>query len=148
EDNMRAKFRQFATEFGMIVIGYSGHDRSIMDTLNTLLHSGSCFPHGIYWCIRDSDTEKLSEQLKNLARFPHFHLIKINGFDEFMAELHYALGCNLQQEVVEPYSALSNKLDRYFSIAEEDDADVQHEIIKRDMNNLADHVRRVNTVSQ
>jgi hypothetical protein len=33
------------------------------------------------------------------------HLIKIDGFDEFMAELHEALGCSLQQEVVEPYSA-------------------------------------------
>lgn len=149
EDNMRAKFRQFATEFGMIVIGYSGHDRSIMDTLNTLLHSGSCFPHGIYWCIRDTDIDNLSEPLKNLARFPHFHLIKISGFDEFMAELHDALNCDLQQEVVEPYSALSNKLDRYFSVSEEDDDDDdQHEIIKRDMNNLADHVRRVNTISQ
>ncbi|EJD6651194.1 SIR2 family protein [Klebsiella pneumoniae] len=149
EDNMRAKFRQFATEFGMIVIGYSGHDRSIMDTLNTLLHSGNCFPHGIYWCIRDSDVENLSEPLKNLARFPHFHLITISGFDEFMAELHNALNCELQQEVVEPYSALSNKLDRYFSVSEDDDDDdEQHEIIKRDMNNLADHVRRVNTISQ
>lgn len=148
EDNMRAKFRQFATEFGMIVIGYSGHDRSIMDTLNTLLHSGTCFPHGIYWCTRDN-VENLPEALKNLARFPHFHLIKINGFDEFMAELHEALGASLQQEVVEPYSALSNKLDRYFSVSEEDgDDDIQHEIIKRDMNNLADHVRRVNTVSE
>ncbi|HCU0800091.1 SIR2 family protein [Citrobacter braakii] len=148
EDNMRAKFRQFATEFGMIVIGYSGHDRSIMDTLNTLLHSGTCFPHGIYWCIRDN-AENLPEPLKNLARFPHFHLIKIDGFDEFMAELHESLGCTLQQEVVEPYSALSNKLDRYFLVSEdEDDDENQHEIIKRDMNNLADHVRRVNTVSQ
>ncbi|MEG6362497.1 MULTISPECIES: SIR2 family protein [Enterobacter cloacae complex] len=148
EDNMRAKFRQFATEFGMIVVGYSGHDRSIMDTLNTLLHSGTCFPHGIYWCVRDG-IDNLPEPLKNLARFPHFHLIKIDGFDEFMAELHEALGCSLQQEVVEPYSALSNKLDRYFLISEDDDDDdSQHTIIRRDMDNLADHVRRVNTVSQ
>lgn len=148
EDNMRAKFRQFATEFGMIVIGYSGHDRSIMDTLNTLLHSGTCFPHGIYWCTRDG-VDNLPEPLKNLARFPHFHLIKIDGFDEFMAELHESLGCSLQQEVVEPYSALSNKLDRYFLVSEDDDDDDnQHEIIRRDMDNLADHVRRVNTVSQ
>ncbi len=148
EDNMRAKFRQFATEFGMIVIGYSGHDRSIMDTLNTLLHSGTCFPHGIYWCTRDG-VDNLPEPLKNLARFPHFHLIKIDGFDEFMAELHESLGCSLQQEVVEPYSALSNKLDRYFLVSEDDDDDdTQHAIIRRDMDNLADHVRRVNTVSQ
>lgn len=149
EDNMRSKFRQFANEFGMIVMGYSGHDRSIMDTLNTLLHSGSCFPHGIYWCTRD-EFEDLPEALKNLARFPRFHLVRINGFDEFMAELHDALGCTLQDEVINPYSALSKKLDRYFSSLEETDGDElsNHYIINNDMINLADHVRRVNSVNQ
>lgn len=149
EDNMRSKFRQFANEFGMIVMGYSGHDRSIMDTLNTLLHSSTCFPHGIYWCTRDK-FDDLPEGVKNLARFPRFHLIEITGFDEFMAELHNAIGCTLQEEVVNPYSALSKKLDKYFSSLEDTDNDElsNHKIINRDMNNLADHVRRVNSVSQ
>lgn len=84
EDNMRSKFRQYASEFGMIVIGYAGNDRSIMDTLNTLLHSDSSFPHGIYWCVRKDAV--LSEELTNLARFPRFHLIEISSFDDFMAE--------------------------------------------------------------
>ncbi|WP_326928847.1 SIR2 family protein [Citrobacter sp. RHBSTW-00887] len=149
EDNMRSKFRQFANEFGMIVIGYSGHDRSIMDTLNTLLHSKTCFPHGIYWCTRDK-FEDLPDGLKNLARFPRFHLIQITGFDEFMAELHLALGCKLQDEVVNPYSALSKKLDKYFISLQDTDVDElsSHPLINSDMINLADHVRQVNSVSQ
>ncbi|MBE3178450.1 SIR2 family protein [Enterobacter cloacae complex sp. P3B] len=149
EDNMRSKFRQFANEFGMIVIGYSGHDRSIMDTLNTLLHSKNCFPHGIYWCTRDK-FEDLPDGLKNLARFPRFHLIQITGFDEFMAELHLALGCKLQDEVVNPYSALSKKLDKYFTSLQDTDGDElsTHPLINSDMINLADHVRQVNSVSQ
>lgn len=149
EDNMRSKFRQFANEFGMIVMGYSGHDRSIMDTLNTLLHSSNCFPHGIYWCTRDK-FEDLPEGVKNLARFPRFHLIEINGFDEFMADLHNAMGCDLQEEVINPYSALSKKLDKYFTSLEDTDGDdlSNHLIINRDMINLADHVRQVNSISQ
>ncbi|HEC1652574.1 TPA: hypothetical protein R1156_004588, partial [Yersinia enterocolitica] len=120
-----------------------------MDTLNTLLHSSNCFPHGIYWCTRDS-FEDLPDGLKNLARFPRFHLIEISGFDEFMAELHNALGCTLQEEVTNPYSALSAKLDKYFSSLEDTDDDElsSHEIINNDMINLADHVRRVNSISQ
>ena len=94
EDNMRTKFRQYANEFGMIVVGYAGNDRSIMDTLNTLLHSDNTFPHGIYWCVR-KDTI-MPEELKNLARFPRFHLIEIEGFDELMAEIHHELGYSLR----------------------------------------------------
>lgn len=145
EDNMRAKFRQYANEFGMIVIGYAGNDRSIMDTLNTLLHSDSCFPHGIYWCVR-KDTP-LSEELTNLARFPRFHLIEISSFDDFMAELHNALGCKLQDEVTNPYLALARKLDKYFpQYTDPDEADNDSEIIKADMNLLASHVRKVDAV--
>ncbi len=148
EDNMRSKFRQYANEFGMIVIGYSGHDRSIMDTLNTLLHSHNCFPHGIYWCIRDDDDSLLSEELKNLARFPRFHLIKITGFDELMAELHDALGCKLQEEVADPYTALSKKLDKYFMSQDDDDDELSsHHVINNDMKSLSDHVRRVHSVN-
>lgn len=145
EDNMRSKFRQYASEFGMIVIGYAGNDRSIMDTLNTLLHSDSSFPHGIYWCVR-KDTV-LSEELTNLARFPRFHLIEISSFDDFMAELHNALGCKLQDEVANPYKALAKKLDRYFpQYTDPDETDNDSEVIKADMNLLASQVRRVDAV--
>lgn len=145
EDNMRTKFRQYANEFGMIVIGYAGNDRSIMDTLNTLLHSDNTFPHGIYWCVR-KDTI-MPEELKNLARFPRFHLIEIEGFDELMAEIHHELGYSLQQEVADPYSALSSKLDKYFTELDDDD-DITNPYIKKDMKSLANHVLKINQAKE
>lgn len=145
EDNMRTKFRQYANEFGMIVVGYAGNDRSIMDTLNTLLHSDNTFPHGIYWCVR-KDTI-MPEELKNLARFPRFHLIEIEGFDELMAEIHHELGYSLQEEVADPYSALSNKLDRYFTELDDDD-EITNPFIKKDMKALADHVLKINQAKE
>lgn len=145
EDNMRTKFRQYANEFGMIVIGYAGNDRSIMDTLNTLLHSDNTFPHGIYWCIRKGTV--MPEELRNLARFPRFHLIEIEGFDELMAEIHHELGCSLQEEVADPYSALSTKLDKYFAGADDDD-EITNSFIKKDMKALADHVLRINQAKE
>lgn len=147
EDNMRTKFKQYATEFGMIVMGYAGNDRSIMDTLNTLLHSENSFPHGIYWCVRKGNTfEQLPEELKNLARFSRFHLIEIEGFDEAMAEIHHSIGFNLQEEVSDPYSALSTKLDRYFSGLEDDD--IKSEYIKKDMKLLSEHVVHINSAKE
>ena len=145
EDNMRTKFRQYANEFGMIVVGYAGNDRSIMDTLNTLLHSDNTFPHGIYWCVR-KDTI-MPEELKNLARFRRFHLIEIEGFDELMAEIHHELGYSLQEEVADPYSALSNKLDRYFTELDDDD-EITNPFIKKDMKALADHVLKINQAKE
>ncbi|EMY8418672.1 SIR2 family protein [Escherichia coli] len=145
EDNMRTKFRQYANEFGMIVIGYAGNDRSIMDTLNTLLHSDNTFPHGIYWCVRKGTI--MPEELKNLARFPRFHLIEIEGFDELMAEIHHELVFSLQEEVADPYSALSNKLDKYFSELDDDD-EITSSFIKKDMKALADHVLKINQAKE
>lgn len=146
EDNMRSKFRQYASEFGMIVIGYAGNDRSIMDTLNTLLHSGNAFPHGIYWCIRDE--QGISEEVKNLARFPRFHLIKISGFDEFMAELHQALDCTLQEEVANPYVALAQKLDESPLISDEEEEEDIHDIIKKDINTLKSNVKKIHSAHE
>lgn len=145
EDNMRTKFRQYANEFGMIVIGYAGNDRSIMDTLNTLLHSDNSFPHGIYWCVRKDAS--LPDELKNLARFPRFHLIEIEGFDELMAEIHHELGFSLQEEVADPYSALSKKLDKYFTELDGDDV-ITNPLIKKDMKTLEDHVLKINSAKE
>ncbi len=143
EDNMRSKFRQYATEFGMIVIGYAGNDRSIMDTLNTLLHSGNAFPHGVYWCIRGEESN-ISEEVKNLTRFPRFHLIQIDGFDEFMAELHHALGCDLQAEIADPYGALSARLDSSSLITDEDeDRQKTSPIINGDIAKLSQSIKKI-----
>ena len=66
ETNMRDKLKTIASEFGLIVIGYAGNDRSVMDTLGTLLKNDSTFPHGIYWCVLKS--EKLNHKLEILSR--------------------------------------------------------------------------------
>ena len=45
ETNTKRKLNQFAQEYGLIVLGYSGRDRSVMDTLELLLRGclkGGC----------------------------------------------------------------------------------------------------------
>lgn len=122
EDNTRAKFKQYASEFGMIFIGYSGNDRSVMDTLNTLLHSKQNFPHGVYWCVlKGTSDDAIPIAVQNLARFERFHLIEIDGFDEFFAELHMSLGYSLQDQVTSPSIALQKKLDKIIFKNHDDD---------------------------
>lgn len=86
QENIKRKLVEFCKEFGMIVVGYSGNDKSIMDVLDVLLKTDSYLKHGLYWCIRDGDV--ISEDLKNLLWKDRVFFVKIDGFDELFAELY------------------------------------------------------------
>lgn len=46
---MRHVLVESGKRFGMIFVGYSGRDASIMEALNTVLDAPSPFPNGVYW---------------------------------------------------------------------------------------------------
>lgn len=90
ETNMKLKFQEFAKDFGLIVIGYSGQDRSIMDILNYLLQKEDYFKNGIFWCIKKGDYN-ISNELKKLLWKDRVYYVEIDGFDELFAELNHRL---------------------------------------------------------
>lgn len=135
EKNMRDKFMQFASEYGLVVIGYGGYDRSIMDILYSVLRSGGSFPHGVYWCVRDKN--KISKKLKQLMRQENIYWIEIEGFDEFMAELHDKLGLVLPDAVRDPYKSTTEKLNEFIIPTKK----VKHDIIKRDIAQLEEQIK-------
>jgi len=100
EANMRAKFIEFAKEYGLVVIGYSGNDQSIMDLLDVLVRSESYFRNGIYWCIRRSTSP--SRRLRQLLRNDRIFWVEIDGYDEFMAEIAGAMHVSLPDGVTSP----------------------------------------------
>ncbi|MBC8290499.1 MAG: SIR2 family protein, partial [Planctomycetes bacterium] len=106
EENMREKFRQCAGEFGLIVVGYSGNDRTVMDTLDALLRNDGFFPHGVYWCVRNG--AELPDRVDELSRFGNFHIVDIDGFDDFFASLHRELSLGLP--IDDPYAAIRDRL--------------------------------------
>ncbi len=108
EANMRHKFTQYASEFGLIVIGYHGADRSVMDTLSLLLRNEALFQYGVYWCFRKGS--KLSQKAEALLQYRRFRCVEIDGFDEFTAALHAKLGHDLQPELADPYGSLAKRL--------------------------------------
>lgn len=94
EDNMKQKFQEFAKDYGLIVIGYAGNDRSIMDVLSTLLKRDDYFKNGIYWCIKKGDEP--SQELKRLLWKDRVFYVEIDGFDELMSEINDKLnGSNI-----------------------------------------------------
>lgn len=141
EQNTQDKFKQYASEFGFIVMGYSGNDRSIMDTFNTLLRFDHYFPHGIYWCIRRGSV--IPPKVESLARFPKFKIVEIDGFDEFFAELNNSLGLPLQPEMTNPYNALALRLNTLIEKINLPENKEPNPIIERDINNLGRHISKL-----
>lgn len=89
ENNIKDKLIEFCKEYGLIVVGYSGNDRSIMDTLEYLIKSESYLKNGIYWCIREDD--EINPKLKSFFWKDGVYPVIIKGFDEFFNILHQEL---------------------------------------------------------
>ena len=87
EQNIKSKFMEFAKDFGLIVVGYSGGDRSVMDVISSLLRNEEYLKNGIYWCIRPGS--EISEELRKLIWRDRVYFVEIEGFDELFAELFH-----------------------------------------------------------
>lgn len=146
EQNMLDKFKQYAPEFGLIVVGYSGNDRSIMDALGMLLKSDQNYPHGIYWCVKKNTS--INRNVTQLTRYPKFRLIEIEGFDELFAEINENMDLSLQLEMSDPYKALANKLDDLMkNTIQISDEETLNPIIKKHINQLVDKIKSKSGVS-
>ena len=139
EENTKAKFRQFAREYGMIVLGYSGSDRSVMDTIDSLLKDEQNFPAGIYWCTVKGS--RLSRRVQEILRFPKVRQIEITGFDDFFAELNDELGLPLLPEIAQPYDALRDRLNRLLPTS--DSEPTLHHRIRQDVERLANEIKSI-----
>lgn len=89
QENVRNKLVEFCKEFGLIVVGYAGNDRSVMDVINYLLKSEEYFKHGIYWCIRKGD--EVSDEVRKLLWRDRVYFVYIDGFDELFAEFYHEI---------------------------------------------------------
>ncbi|GEM77536.1 SIR2 family protein [Vibrio sagamiensis] len=89
DENTEMKFREFSKEFGLVVIGYSGNDNSIMNCIEAILKEDKCFDNGVYWCVRKG--EEISKRLSDLInndKDNKIFIVEIDGFDQFMAKVN------------------------------------------------------------
>lgn len=105
EQNMKSKFAEFAKDYGLIVLGYSGSDRSIIDVISALLKNEDFFKGGIYWCIRKGS--EISEELRKLVWKERVYFVEIEGFDELLADTYANL--NSGQDLPNSLSTTSRR---------------------------------------
>ena len=85
--NMAKTFSQCLGEYGLVVVGYGGQDRSIMDILSAL--PPHCLPYGLWWCILDSTPPDEPPQLVRalLEKDTNRFLVRIPGAEDLLLRL-------------------------------------------------------------
>ncbi|UCA45432.1 SIR2 family protein [Pseudochrobactrum sp. XF203] len=87
---MRHVLVESGKRFGMIFVGYSGRDASIMEALNTVLDAPSPFPNGVYW-LTSSASRLLPAVIEFLERAGaagvDVAVVECATFDELAADI-------------------------------------------------------------
>lgn len=75
---------------GLIVVGYSGRDASVMEALEEAIDQGNGFPQGLFWIARSGGAAPRVTALLDKARaagVTDAHLIEVPTFDELLADV-------------------------------------------------------------
>ena len=89
DENMKEKLSECLKEYGLIIAGYSGSDKSITRILEDMLDNPIYLRNGLFWCFREED-DITDEALAILDR-PNCFYVLTSGFDELMADLYSML---------------------------------------------------------
>ncbi len=89
DPNMTRQVSQVLNEYGLVVVGYSGWDCSIMSILSKISEKND-----LYWCLHRGS--KLNEAVERLLSDKRGFLIEIEGFDQMMNEIRQLVGFDVR----------------------------------------------------
>ena len=87
---MRNGLIEACKRFGLAVVGYSGRDNSIMDSLEAAIDGGRGYPFGLFWFQRSDGTvlPRVSDLIDRAAAVGiEAQVINVETFDELMSDL-------------------------------------------------------------
>ncbi|MGH2568385.1 MAG: SIR2 family protein [Bacteroidota bacterium] len=88
-ENMKEKFEQFLKEYGLIIAGYSGSDKSITRILEDMSDKPIYLQNGLFWCFREED--EITKEALGILERPNSFYVLTPGFDELTADLYSIL---------------------------------------------------------
>jgi NAD-dependent SIR2 family protein deacetylase len=111
ETVMNSKFEASLMQGGLIILGYSGCDESIMSILERNVLKAEFLPNGLIWLRRKNSelplrTMKLMEIVSE--KNENSGIVDIDGFDEFMYSCYQSSNGNNQQ-INEHWKIFSNR---------------------------------------
>jgi tetratricopeptide (TPR) repeat protein len=93
EENMEEAVKRTMREYGLIVVGYSGRDDSIMNVVND--DSFEISGHGVYWCTLDK--YDLSPKAERLLQKPNTYVVEIDGAEALFTSFFESM-----KDVIDP----------------------------------------------
>ncbi len=117
EENLHNYFIESAGRRGLLVIGYSGSDQSVMKSLEKALENPNAFPKGIVWCLPKGvkPSQKLSQIIEKAnSQNNRSGFIEIDSFDYFLYELY--LICERQNSDIENIAKITFEQKKAFRI--------------------------------
>jgi hypothetical protein len=111
EDKIGNRFISSIQGGGLLVVGYSGNDDSVMDKLNELVSVDKKLPYGVIWCTPKG--YDLSEKAKSFMKAACDNnnascVVEIDDFDDLMYRL-YVSEDNLNDEIENGWRQIENK---------------------------------------
>jgi hypothetical protein len=90
---LREYFEYLMRDYGLIVAGYAGRDRSIMEPITRSVR-GRTVPKGVIWCVRGDGSVERAPYLRELERTGagSVRFLRIQDMDDFYRDLHERLG--------------------------------------------------------
>jgi tetratricopeptide (TPR) repeat protein len=88
DPNMARQVSQVLNEYGLLVIGYSGGDESVMEIFEQISEKND-----LYWCVMRG--EEPSDHVRQLLVEKGGFLVEIDGFDELMNDIRRNVGLNV-----------------------------------------------------
>ena len=91
EGSLHEYFLNASSNRGLLVVGYSGSDESVMTTIDKALEKPNAFPKGLIWCIPKG--LQPSQQLNDLIEKANKQnnrsgFLEIDSFDYFLYEIY------------------------------------------------------------
>lgn len=119
EDNLHRYFLEEATQRGLLIVGYSGGDESVLQTLEKALEKQNAFPKGLIWCIPKDVVP--GERLKKLIEKANSQnqrsgFMVIDSFDYFLHELYTV--CELENEQIDSIADERFKQKQFFRLTQ------------------------------
>jgi Flp pilus assembly protein TadD/NAD-dependent SIR2 family protein deacetylase len=121
DPNMARQLRQVLSEYGLIVVGYSGGDESIMKILAQISDRND-----LYWCLRRG--EKPNDAVKKLLRDKGGFIVEIEGFDEMMNEIRRVVEFDVPKMVGSIQERQNQMIEQFKKFESQYSADILGEI--------------------
>lgn len=85
---LRREFIEACKRSGLIVVGYSGRDHSVMEAIEEAIDGGRGYPSGLFWFSRGKPATAVTSLIeKARANGVQAYIIEVQTFDELLADI-------------------------------------------------------------